>query len=63
MNQCKEPKGAQRYVLANNKLNMRNWLVVDETETHLVVCYRYGSFIKRLDKRTDLWSNKKAPVM
>lgn len=57
-----EPTREQKHVIVNNKLNMRNWLVVSETATHLTVRYRYGSKTKELDKRVDLWENKKAPV-
>ncbi len=55
MEQCKEPTREQEAIIANHKLNMRNWLVVEETETHLIVQYKYGSDVRELDKSINLW--------
>lgn len=50
-----EPNPRQSQIIWQNKLNPRNWIVQEETETKLIVIYRYGKTEKELDKNVNLW--------
>lgn len=59
MKQPKRPTRKQKEIIANHKLNMRNWMVQEETPTHLVVVYKFGETVKKLDKSKNLWKEDK----
>ena len=45
--------------MRNHKLNAANWMVQEETDTHLVVVYKFGKTVKKLDKSVNLWKEEK----
>lgn len=56
MKQPKKPTRKQKEIIANHKLNPRNWMIQEETETHLIIVYKYGPTVKKLDKNhKNLW--------
>ncbi|MCM1159352.1 MAG: hypothetical protein NC300_11320 [Bacteroidales bacterium] len=59
MKQPKKPTMRQKQIISGHKLNPRNWMVKEETETHLAVAYKYGATEKRLKKGVDLWKGEK----
>jgi hypothetical protein len=54
----KEPTRKQRSIILRNMLNSDYWLVVEETEHELVVIYRHGKTVKRLDKHVNVWKGR-----
>lgn len=58
MKQPKRPTRAQKDVISKHKLNPDNWMVQEETQTHLIIVYKFGPTVKRLDKSKNLWKEK-----
>lgn len=58
MKQPKRPTRDQKQIIFNHKLNPDNWMIVSETETELVIAYKFGKTIKTLDKSINKWKEK-----
>lgn len=41
----------QKQIIWNHKLNAANWMAQEETDTHLVIVYKFGKTVKKLDKK------------
>lgn len=59
MEKPREPDLDQKGIIFKHGLNSRNWLVLEETKTKLIVVYRYGETMKELDKNVNLWKEEK----
>lgn len=55
MKQPDKPTRKQKEIISNHKLNPRNWMVREETDTHLIIVYKFGPTVKKLDKSKNLW--------
>lgn len=55
MKQPKRPTRAQKAIISNHKLNPGNWMVEQETSTHLIIVYKHSGTVKKLDKSKNLW--------
>lgn len=55
MKQPKKPTRRQKGIIRNHKLLPDNWMVREETETHLIVVYKHGKKERKLDKSVNLW--------
>lgn len=58
MRQPKELTGIQRLIVFKHYLNPNSWLCVEETDTELVVKYKFSDTVKTLKKDVNLWENR-----
>lgn len=58
----REPTKEQKHIIRAHMLIADTWQVLEETEKHLIVIYRYGKSRKKLDKRINLWKEKKGCI-
>ncbi len=54
MRQLKELTGIQRLIVFKHYLNPNSWLCVEETDTELLVKYKFSDTVKTLKKDVNL---------